>query len=191
MFFSNTLTLGMCHKLCDSFSSRLWKLTKLYWMFMSWLCTQLGWTNVVKYVVFLFNPALMLWVYCLYMNTIGPHNGVQSGKIYYWRRLPKRVFNEAPSLSWSCQIIDDVTESNTGLLICSQEVAHRQQFYFWKHHRNNRLKHILPRPLPEEPAPPAPPPPVVQPTPPPPVPVKAEGTTRAGAGERRKRKYTN
>lgn len=30
-----------------------------------------------------------------------------------------------------------------------QELAHRQQFYFWKNYRNNRLKHILPRPLPE------------------------------------------
>lgn len=33
-----------------------------------------------------------------------------------------------------------------------QELAHRQQFYFWKNYRNNRLKHILPRPLPEPPA---------------------------------------
>lgn len=31
-------------------------------------------------------------------------------------------------------------------------MAHRQQFYFWKNYRNNRLKHILPRPLPEPPA---------------------------------------
>ncbi|PNY13926.1 mediator of RNA polymerase II transcription subunit 31-like protein, partial [Trifolium pratense] len=28
------------------------------------------------------------------------------------------------------------------------ELVHRQQFYFWKNHRNNRLKHILPKPLP-------------------------------------------
>lgn len=42
-----------------------------------------------------------------------------------------------------------------------KELAHRQQFFFWKNYRNNRLKHILPRPLPEPaeapPLPPAPP----------------------------------
>ncbi|KAG9139112.1 hypothetical protein Leryth_024763 [Lithospermum erythrorhizon] len=26
---------------------------------------------------------------------------------------------------------------------------YRQQFYFWKNYRNNRVKHVLPRPLPE------------------------------------------
>ncbi|KAG0597348.1 hypothetical protein M758_UG330600 [Ceratodon purpureus] len=73
----------------------------------------------------------------------------------------------------------------------NKEIAHRQQYYFWKHYRNNRLKQILPRPLPEPevPAPPAPPPapvPVVAV-----APTKPEGSTRAGAGERRKRKYAN
>ncbi|PKI69692.1 hypothetical protein CRG98_009848 [Punica granatum] len=41
------------------------------------------------------------------------------------------------------------------------ELAHQQQFFFWKNFRNNRLKHILPRPLPEPalaPFAPAPPP---------------------------------
>ncbi|XP_048326534.1 mediator of RNA polymerase II transcription subunit 31 isoform X2 [Ziziphus jujuba] len=37
----------------------------------------------------------------------------------------------------------------------NKELAHRQQFYFWKNYRNNRLKHILPRPLPEPVATPA------------------------------------
>ncbi|KAL3652310.1 hypothetical protein CASFOL_001991 [Castilleja foliolosa] len=31
----------------------------------------------------------------------------------------------------------------------NKELAHRQQFYFWKNYRNNRLKHILSKPLPE------------------------------------------
>ncbi|CAH2072325.1 unnamed protein product [Thlaspi arvense] len=35
----------------------------------------------------------------------------------------------------------------------NKELAHRQQFYYWKNYRNNRLKHILPRPLPEPVAP--------------------------------------
>ncbi|KAJ4910783.1 Mediator of RNA polymerase II transcription subunit 31 [Raphanus sativus] len=44
----------------------------------------------------------------------------------------------------------------------NKELAHRQQFYYWKNYRNNRLKHILPRPLPEPvaPQPPASLPPV-------------------------------
>ncbi|KAL0923288.1 hypothetical protein M5K25_007339 [Dendrobium thyrsiflorum] len=47
----------------------------------------------------------------------------------------------------------------------TQELAHRQQYFFWKNYRNNRLKHIAPRPLPEPavaplPTPPAPMPPM-------------------------------
>ncbi len=75
------------------------------------------------------------------------------------------------------------------VMLSLQEIAHRQQYYLWKHYRNNRLKQILPRPLPETPAPPPPPPapvPVVAA-----APTKPEGSTRAGAGERRKRKYAN
>nr|ACN35496.1 unknown [Zea mays] len=34
----------------------------------------------------------------------------------------------------------------------NKELAHRQQYFFWKNYRNNRLKHIIPRP-PPEPAP--------------------------------------
>ncbi|XP_059072933.1 mediator of RNA polymerase II transcription subunit 31 isoform X2 [Cryptomeria japonica] len=80
-----------------------------------------------------------------------------------------------------------------------QELAHRQQFYFWKNYRNNRLKHILPRPLPEA----APPPPTSEaaaaPAPaqtmPPAAPAvsglpKVENT-RGSGGDRRKRKHGN
>ncbi|KAI4330808.1 hypothetical protein MLD38_029057 [Melastoma candidum] len=30
----------------------------------------------------------------------------------------------------------------------NKESAHRQQFFFWKNYRNNRLRHIAPRPEP-------------------------------------------
>ncbi|KAJ1396751.1 Protein kinase domain [Sesbania bispinosa] len=43
------------------------------------------------------------------------------------------------------------------------ELAHRQQFYFWKNYRNNRPKQILPRSLPEPGATPAPPAPTSTP----------------------------
>lgn len=93
-------------------------------------------------------------------------------------------------------------------------MAHRQQFYYWKNYRNNRLKHILPRPLPEPPvAPPAPAPPqqpmlpVTAPTiamPAAPAPVLspmqyanpqgsslAKTDMRNSAVDRRKRKYVH
>ncbi|QCE14930.1 mediator of RNA polymerase II transcription subunit 31 [Vigna unguiculata] len=35
------------------------------------------------------------------------------------------------------------------ILVEHKELVHRQQFYFWKNYRNNPLKHILPRSLPE------------------------------------------
>ncbi|XP_066376629.1 mediator of RNA polymerase II transcription subunit 31-like isoform X2 [Miscanthus floridulus] len=38
----------------------------------------------------------------------------------------------------------------------SKELAHSQQYFFWKNYRNNRLKHILPRPPPEPTPAPAP-----------------------------------
>ncbi|OEL32976.1 Mediator of RNA polymerase II transcription subunit 31, partial [Dichanthelium oligosanthes] len=72
----------------------------------------------------------------------------------------------------------------------SKELAHRQQYFFWKNYRNNRLKHILPR-APPEPAPvPAPsqgpatvPPPPSVPTPvAPPVPAPAPSMPPVAAG---------
>lgn len=47
----------------------------------------------------------------------------------------------------------------------NKELAHRQQFYFWKNYRNNRMKHILPKPPPEPvAAPPASVPPPIAPS---------------------------
>ncbi|CAN7038072.1 unnamed protein product [Brassica rapa subsp. trilocularis] len=84
----------------------------------------------------------------------------------------------------------------------NKELAHRQQFYYWKNYRNNRLKHILPRPLPEPVAPPPPaslPPVPSAPAAPSPAPSpmqynnmlpKNEPRNMVSAGiDRRKRKY--
>ncbi|KAL3686780.1 hypothetical protein R1sor_013089 [Riccia sorocarpa] len=110
--------------------------------------------------------------------------------LQYWQRPEYAKFIVYPHTLFFLELLQSAQFRSAMAHPANKEVAHRQQFYFWKHHRNNRLKHILPQPLPEEPAPP-PPAPVAQPAPAPPAPVKAEGTTRAGAGERRKRKYTN
>ncbi|KAK3033214.1 hypothetical protein RJ639_033094 [Escallonia herrerae] len=95
-----------------------------------------------------------------------------------------------------------------------QELAHRQQFYFWNNYRNNRLKHTVPRPLPEPAVapqaplpPPAPLPPTVNnvtgasaPVPPtsqglspmqygmPPGSILTKNDSRSSGGDRRKRK---
>ncbi|PQM41553.1 mediator of RNA polymerase II transcription subunit 31 [Prunus yedoensis var. nudiflora] len=93
------------------------------------------------------------------------------------------------------------------------ELAHRQQFYFWKNYRNNRLKHILPRPLPEPVAAPPTPAPPQQPVPPvaattvsvtanapapspmqyavPPGSALAKNEARNSGVDRRKRKYVD
>lgn len=100
-------------------------------------------------------------------------------------------------------------------------MAHRQQFYLWKNYRTNRLKHIIPRTLPEPSAmPPSsapallPPGPLAAPSPGPapvPVPVPSPGGSalspmqyaipsgsallkndpRNSGIDRRKRKYVN
>ncbi|KAJ0110748.1 hypothetical protein Patl1_01371 [Pistacia atlantica] len=87
----------------------------------------------------------------------------------------------------------------------NKELAHRQQFFFWKNYRNNRLKHILPRPLPETvEAPPAAAPPLpattIPMTAPPPQapspmqygipsgPALAKNDMRSSSIDRRKRK---
>jgi mediator of RNA polymerase II transcription subunit 31 len=63
-------------------------------------------------------------------------------------------------------------------------LTHRQQFYFWKNYRNNRLKHILPRPLPE-PSAALPGPASTQPQPPvhalPPVPATSVAVTTSSS----------
>ncbi|XWS60157.1 hypothetical protein CRYUN_Cryun07bG0011000 [Craigia yunnanensis] len=59
-----------------------------------------------------------------------------------------------------------------------KELAHRQQFFFWKNYRNNRLKFILPKPPPEPVAAPALPPPAAIP-PQPPVPATTIALTTA------------
>ncbi|KAH7277906.1 hypothetical protein KP509_38G014900 [Ceratopteris richardii] len=87
----------------------------------------------------------------------------------------------------------------------NKELAHRQQFYYWKHHRSNRLKNILPRQLSAEEnvpasnsavaaavAPPPPPPQLPTQAPPTsftPVAVKTESDVRPPGIDRRKRKF--
>lgn len=111
--------------------------------------------------------------------------------LLYWKRPEYAKFIVYPHAFFFLDLLQSAHFRAAMAHPANKEVAHRQQFYFWKHYRNNRLKHILPRPMPKDPAPPPPMPPPASTPVLPPVPVKPEGTTRAGAGERRKRKYAN
>ncbi|XVF49467.1 hypothetical protein PTKIN_Ptkin04bG0015000 [Pterospermum kingtungense] len=68
--------------------------------------------------------------------------------------------------------------SASPILLTSIELAHRQQFFFWKNYQNNRLKFILPTPPPEPVSTPAPPPTAALP-PQPPMPANTIAMTTA------------
>ncbi|XP_057771932.1 mediator of RNA polymerase II transcription subunit 31-like isoform X2 [Salvia miltiorrhiza] len=54
-----------------------------------------------------------------------------------------------PHCLFFLELLQNVNFRNAMAHPANKELAHRQQFYFWKNYRNNRLKHILPKPLPE------------------------------------------
>ncbi|XP_012090529.1 mediator of RNA polymerase II transcription subunit 31 [Jatropha curcas] len=99
--------------------------------------------------------------------------------LQYWQRPEYLKFIMYPHCLYFLELLQNANFRNAMAHPGNKELAHRQQFFFWKNYRNNRLKHILPRPLPEPaPAPPAsaPLPPPVQPVPPMPattIPVPA------------------
>ncbi|XP_057971481.1 mediator of RNA polymerase II transcription subunit 31 [Malania oleifera] len=83
--------------------------------------------------------------------------------LQYWQRPEYIKFIMYPHCLFFLGLLQNVNFRNAMAHPGNKELAHRQQFYFWKNYRNNRLKHILPRPLPEAAAappasvPPAPP----------------------------------
>ncbi|XP_042503659.1 mediator of RNA polymerase II transcription subunit 31-like [Macadamia integrifolia] len=86
--------------------------------------------------------------------------------IQYWQQPEYIKFIMYPHCLYFLELLQNANFRNAMAHPGSKELAHRQQFFFWKSYRNNRLKHILPRPLPEPTAaPPASaPPPVPVPT---------------------------
>lgn len=69
--------------------------------------------------------------------------------LQYWQRPNYIKFIMYPHCLFFLELLQNPTFRNAMAHPANKEVAHRQQFYFWKNYRNNRLKHILPRPLPE------------------------------------------
>ncbi|KAK4758067.1 hypothetical protein SAY87_019368 [Trapa incisa] len=79
--------------------------------------------------------------------------------LQYWQRPEYIKFIMYPHCLFFLELLQNANFRAAMAHPGNKELAHRQQFFFWKNYRNNRLKHILPRPLPESvPAPPAPPP---------------------------------
>nr|GMD00564.1 mediator of RNA polymerase II transcription subunit 31-like [Ipomoea batatas] len=69
--------------------------------------------------------------------------------LQYWQRPEYIKFIMYPHCLYFLEMLQSPTFRNAMAHPANKELAHRQQFYFWKNYRNNRLKHILPRPLPE------------------------------------------
>ncbi|KAL6008326.1 hypothetical protein ACLOJK_033835 [Asimina triloba] len=71
--------------------------------------------------------------------------------LQYWHRPEYIRFIMYPHCLFFLELLQNSNFRNAMAHPGSKELAHRQQFFFWKSYRNNRLKHILPRPLPPEP----------------------------------------
>lgn len=89
--------------------------------------------------------------------------------LQYWQRPEYIKFIMFPHCLYFLELLQNANFRNAMAHPASKEVAHRQQFYLWKSYRNNRLKHIMPRPLPE----PSAMPPSSAPALPPPGPLAA------------------
>ncbi|KAJ1402558.1 Mediator complex, subunit Med31 [Sesbania bispinosa] len=83
--------------------------------------------------------------------------------LQYWQRPEYIKFIMYPHCLYFLELLQNANFRNAMAHPSNKELAHRQQFYFWKNYRNNRLKHILPRSLPEPSATPAPPAPTSTP----------------------------
>ncbi|EPS69819.1 hypothetical protein M569_04948, partial [Genlisea aurea] len=91
--------------------------------------------------------------------------------LQYWQRPEYIKFIMYPHCLYFLELLQNPNFRNAMAHPANKELAHRQQFYFWKNYRNNRLKHILPKPLPEPPNAPPPLPAPVAALPPPPPPA--------------------
>jgi mediator of RNA polymerase II transcription subunit 31 len=70
----------------------------------------------------------------------------------YWQRPEYIKYIIYPHCLFFLELLQNANFRNAMAHPANKELAHRQQYFFWKNYRNNRLKHILPRP-PPEPAP--------------------------------------
>ncbi|KAL3819554.1 hypothetical protein ACJIZ3_005459 [Penstemon smallii] len=64
--------------------------------------------------------------------------------LQYWQRPEYIKFIMYPHCLFFLELLQNPNFRNAMAHPANKELAHRQQFYFWKNYRNNRLKHILP-----------------------------------------------
>ncbi|KAL6581351.1 hypothetical protein OROMI_007274 [Orobanche minor] len=69
--------------------------------------------------------------------------------LQYWQRPEYIKFIMYPHCLFFLELLQNPNFRSAMAHPANKELAHRQQFYLWKNYRNNRLKHILPKPLPE------------------------------------------
>ncbi|XP_047961749.1 mediator of RNA polymerase II transcription subunit 31-like [Salvia hispanica] len=69
--------------------------------------------------------------------------------LQYWQRPEYLKFIMYPHCLFFLELLQNANFRNAMAHPANKELAHRQQFYFWKNYRNNRLKHIQPKSLPE------------------------------------------
>uniref|UniRef100_A0A7N0RG16 Mediator of RNA polymerase II transcription subunit 31 n=1 Tax=Kalanchoe fedtschenkoi TaxID=63787 RepID=A0A7N0RG16_KALFE len=69
--------------------------------------------------------------------------------LQYWHRPEYVKFIIYPHCLFFLDMLQNANFRNAMMHPANKELAHRQQFYFWKNYRNNRLKHIIPRPPPD------------------------------------------
>ncbi|KAF8689380.1 hypothetical protein HU200_041922 [Digitaria exilis] len=107
----------------------------------------------------------------------------------YWQRQEYIKYIIYPHCLFFLELLQNANFRNAMAHPANKELTQRQQYFFWKNYRNNRLKHILPRPPPEAaPAPPSSqhatvPLPPSAPTPvAPPVPAPASSMPPVAAG---------
>ncbi|OIV99107.1 hypothetical protein TanjilG_32366 [Lupinus angustifolius] len=83
--------------------------------------------------------------------------------LQYWQRPEYIKFIMYPHSLYFLELLHNanfrnaMAHPNNKVLSIRIGTGHRQQFYFWKNYRNNRLKHLLLRLIPETSATPAPP----------------------------------
>ncbi|KAG6576837.1 Mediator of RNA polymerase II transcription subunit 31, partial [Cucurbita argyrosperma subsp. sororia] len=76
--------------------------------------------------------------------------------LQYWQQPEYIKYIMYPHCLFFLELLQNANFRNAMAHPANKELTHRQQFYFWKNYRNNRLKHILPRPLLEPAAQPPP-----------------------------------
>ncbi|KAG8092593.1 hypothetical protein GUJ93_ZPchr0012g20829 [Zizania palustris] len=70
--------------------------------------------------------------------------------LMYWQRPEYIKYIMYPHCLFFLELLQNANFRNAMAHPASKEIAHREQYFFWKNYRNNRMKHILPRPPSEQ-----------------------------------------